>query len=489
MSDTMPTRGIADSILERLPSDRPTPQQFAWQDLELGVFVHFGLYAVTGRFTAITWVPEGANPLYCSSLEPVDPGLFNPVEFDAQQWVSTAQAGGARYLMLTAKHHDGFCLWPTKTTPHSVQASPWRGGRGDLVGETAEACRAAGLRFGIYLSPWDAYAWKTLGLSDAEYDQYYMRQLTELLTSYGEVTEVWWDGAGSKHRRHDWRAYYRLIKSLQPGAVIMGAGCSDVRWIWEVPEEQGLGLDPNWHVIHVPHSSAEEPERPGGLALWPDDQPGGDYWWPGESYLAMDRFWSGQTGFGFEEHLSTDTACTAEEVVEAWHRTVGFGFNLVVNFVPRPAGDLPPAEVESFARAGGILRCTYADNLADATCATASTSAAGHGAEHAVDGNSDTWWEAADKSADAWLQIDLEREAELDRLVLREAITNGQTIAAFRLLVEVGGEWQEVCSGGTVGRQRIAVFPPISVSRLRVALATTGAPATLRDVGLYRGQD
>ncbi|HIC69619.1 MAG TPA: hypothetical protein EYO90_08850, partial [Candidatus Latescibacteria bacterium] len=135
----------------------------------------------------------------------------------------------------------GFCLWPTETTPHSVQASPWRGGRGDLVGEAAEACRAAGLRFGIYLSPWDAYAWKTLGLSDAEYDQYYMRQLTELLTSYGEVTEVWWDGAGSKHRRHDWRAYYRLIKSLQPGAVIMGAGCSDVRWIWEVPEEQGLG--------------------------------------------------------------------------------------------------------------------------------------------------------------------------------------------------------------------------------------------------------
>ena len=131
----------------------------------------------------------------------MDPALFNPVDFDAAQWVAAAMAGGAGYLMLTAKHHDGFCLWPTHTSPHNLRAGPWRGGRGDLVGELAEACHAAGLPFGLYLSPWDAYAYHTLKLTDAEYDRYYMQQLTELLSSYGEVCEVWWDGAGSPYAR------------------------------------------------------------------------------------------------------------------------------------------------------------------------------------------------------------------------------------------------------------------------------------------------
>ena len=476
-------------LLERLPANRPTPQQAAWHDLELGMFVHFGLYAVAGRFTGITWVPEGANPLYSGSLQPVDPGIFNPVAFDAAKWVATAQAGGARYLLLTAKHHDGFCLWPTATTPHSVKATRWRGGRGDLVGEVARACHAAGLRFGFYLSPWDAYAWQTLKLSDAEYDKYYMRQLTELLTQYGKISEVWWDGAGASQRRHDWRAYYRLVKTLQPDSVIMGAGCSDVRWIWEVPEEQGLGLDPNWYVVHVPELTAEKPVRTGGMSLWPKDQPAGDYWWPGESYLAMDRFWSGATRLGFEEHLKKDTAHTAEDVVAAWHRTVGYGLNLVVNFVPRPRGDLPPAEVERFSQAGKTLRRIYARNLAIAGTATASRSTAGHGPGQAVDGNPATWWEASDSARTAWLEMDLGQEVEFDRLALREAITQGQAIAAFRLLAKRGGGWEQVCAGGTVGRQRIALFRPLRASRVRVELTTTGRPATLREIGLYRGQE
>jgi len=473
--------------LDRLPSHRPTPQQAAWQDLELGMFVHFGLYAVTGHFTGITWIPEGANPLYSGSLEPVSPDLFDPVDFNPAHWVATAKAAGARYLLVTTKHHDGFCLWPTETTPHSIKASPWRNGRGDLVGEVAQACHAAGLRFGVYLSPWDAYAWQTLKLSDAQYDQYYLRQLTELLTAYGEITEVWWDGAGSTRRRHDWLAYYRRVKELQPNAVVMGAGPSDVRWLWEVPEEQGLGLDPNWHVVHIPELPVEEPVRPGGLSLWPADQPAGDYWWPGESYLAMDRFWAGQTGLSFADHLRTDTAHTADQVVAAWHRAVGCGLNLVVNFVPRPGGDLPPVEVGRFVQAGETLRRTYADNLIRGGIATAIGSAAGHGPEQAVDGKPTTWWGAYDGGATAWLEIDLRRQVEFDRLLLREAITQGQTIAAYRLLAGDGGPWREVCAGGTVGRQRIAVFPPVLASRLRIELTTTGAAATLREVGLTMG--
>lgn len=478
-------RELWPPLLERLPATRPTPPQAAWHDRELGVFVHFGLYAVTGRFTGITWIPEGVNPLYSSSLAPVNPTLFNPVDFDAEQWVAAARAGGVGYLLLTAKHHDGFCLWPTGTSPYHLQAGPWRNGRGDLVGELARACHAARLPLGLYLSPWDAYAYHTLKLSDAEYDQYYLRQLTELMTNYGEISEVWWDGAGSAHRRHDWRGYYRLVKTLQPGAVIMGAGCSDVRWIWEVPEEQGLGLDPNWHVVHVPELTSGEPVRPGGLSLWPSDQPAGAYWWPGESYLAMDRFWSGATGLRFAEHLRTDTAHSAEEVVAAWHRTVGYGFNLVVNFVPGPRGNLASTEVARFAQAGNVLRRTYAEDLARAVVAAASSSAAGHGPQCAVDGDPATWWQAMTGSAAAWLEVDLGRALRFDRVVLQEAITQGQTIASYRVRVGTGESWREVSTGQTIGRQHIAAFPPLTASRLRVELTTTGAPATLRKLGLY----
>jgi alpha-L-fucosidase len=261
-----------------------------------------------------------------------------------------------------------------------------------------------------------------------------------------------------------------------------------VRWIWEVPEEQGLGLDPNWYVVHVPELTPEKPVRPGGMSLWPKDQPAGDYWWPGESYLAMDRFWSGETRLKFEEHLKKDTAHSAEEVLAAWHRTVGYGLNLVVNFVPRPRGDLPPAEVERFAQAGRTLRRVYARNLASAGTATASSSAAGHGPAQAVDGNPATWWEATGSDRTARLELDLGHEVEFDRVALREAITQGQAIAAFRVLAKCGGAWQPLCTGGTVGRQRIAVFRSLRASCLRVEMTTTGRPATLREMGLYRDQ-
>ena len=156
-------------------------------------------------------------------------------------------------------------------------------------------------------------------------------------------------------------------------------------------------------------------------------------------------------------------------------------------FSARPGGDLPPVEVERFVHAGEALRRTYADSLIRGAIATASSSAAGHGAEQAVDGERTTWWGASDGGATAWLEIDLRRQAEFDRLLLREAITQGQAIAAYRLLAGDGGPWREVCAGGTVGRQRIAVFPPVLASRLRIELTTTGAPATLREVGLTMG--
>lgn len=470
-------------LLERFPGTRPTPQQAVWQDRELGMFIHFGLYAVTGRFTGITW-GNNLNPLYSNSLDPVSPAIFNPVNFDAKSWVEAAQSGGAKYLLFTAKHHEGFCLWPTAVGEHNIKHSPWRNGQGDLVGELSAACRDAGLPFGIYLSPWDAYAYHTLKLSDKEYDQYYMRQLTELLTGYGKIVEVWWDGAGSRHRRHDWRSYYHLIKSLQPDAVIMGTGCSDVRWLWEVPEEQGLGLDTNWYVVHVPELTPEEPVRPGGF-LWPADQRGGDYWWPGESYLAMDRFWSGATNLPFGH--GRDTAHSTEEIVEAYHRTVGRGYNLVVNFVPQPNGNLAPIEVERFARAGKILRRAYAENLISGGHAIAGCAVPGHEPQHAIDGKPDTWWQGTIGVSAPWVEVDLGRSVTFDRAVVQEAIVTGQAVEAYRLLWWDGKQWRKACEGTTIGHKRIDIFSPVTASRIRLDLTATRGTATVRNLGLYLG--
>jgi alpha-L-fucosidase len=184
---------------------RPTPQQRAWQEAELTMFLHFGMNTFTDR----EW-GDGSE----------DPKRFDPPELDARQWVRVAQEAGFRYLILTAKHHDGFCLWPTRTTEHSVRNSPWRDGKGDVVREFADACRAAGLKMGLYLSPWDRHE-RTYGDSPA-YNRFYVRQLTELLTDYGEVAEVWFDGANGegpngKRQEYDWQGFYRTIRRCSPG--------------------------------------------------------------------------------------------------------------------------------------------------------------------------------------------------------------------------------------------------------------------------------
>ena len=209
----------------------PTQSQYEWQRMELAAFIHFGMNTFTGK----EW-GDGTE----------DPALFDPTDFDAEQWVNILQEAGFKMIILTAKHHDGFCLWPTRTTSHSVASSPWRNGLGDVVREVKEACDRHSMKFGIYLSPWDRNA-ESYG--DQRYNTMFARQLTELLTRYGEIHEVWLDGAhGDEHssriQKYDWSYFYQVIDSLQPRAVkaIMG---NDVRW---VGNEDGLGRETEWSV-------------------------------------------------------------------------------------------------------------------------------------------------------------------------------------------------------------------------------------------------
>ena len=202
----------------------PTPQQLAWQQMELTAFLHFGINTFTGR----EW-GDGTE----------DPALFNPTQLDAEQWVRTLKEAGFKMVLLTAKHHDGFCLWPTKTTAHSVASSSWKNGKGDVVKELRDACDKYDMKFGVYLSPWDRNA-ACYGDSP-KYNEFFIQQLTELLSNYGEVHEVWFDGANGegpngKKQVYDWDAFYKTIQKLQPKAVMAIMG-DDVRWVGNRPRD------------------------------------------------------------------------------------------------------------------------------------------------------------------------------------------------------------------------------------------------------------
>ena len=222
-----------ESIVSKASRVVPSPNQLDWQAREFIAFAHFGMNTFTDR----EW-GDGKE----------SPALFNPIDFDARQWVQAFKAAGMKLLILTAKHHDGFCLWPTATTTHSVKSSPWKNGKGDVVAEVARACREAGLAFGVYVSPWDRHE-PSYGDSPS-YNELFRAQLRELLTGYGEIAEVWFDGANGegpngKRQVYDWPSYYRVVREHQPGAVIFGMA-PDVRW---VGTESGYGRETEWSVV------------------------------------------------------------------------------------------------------------------------------------------------------------------------------------------------------------------------------------------------
>ena len=286
---------------------RPTAQQLAWQPLELGLFFHVGI----NTFFDAEW-SEGTLPA----------AAFDPTELDADQWVRTARDVGAGYVVLTAKHHDGFCLWPTATTLYSVASSPWRGGRGDVVAEVAEACRRYGVGMGVYLSPWDRNA--DCYADPEAYDDFYCEQLTELCTGYGPLTEIWFDGAGSTGRSYGWDRIMAVVREHQPDAMVFNMGAPTIRW---VGNEDGLAADPVSYVVNRTELTAYD-DAVASL--------GGEVWLPPECDVSLRRgwFWS-----------EADGPKTVEHLLAIWYRSVGMGANLLLNVPPDRRGLLDDADV------------------------------------------------------------------------------------------------------------------------------------------------
>ncbi len=392
---------------------RPTATQLAWQRMHFGVFFHFGV----NTFHAAEW-SDGTLPAES----------FDPTDFDADQWVDTARRAGACYVVLTAKHHDGFCLWPTETTTYSVRSSPWRAGQGDVVAEVADACRRQGLGMGIYLSPWDRNA--ACYSDPPAYDDFYRRQLTELCTRYGPLTEVWFDGAGSTGREYDWPSIIEVVRHHQPDAVVFNMGEPDIRW---VGNEDGLAHDPVDYAV----GSTE-------LSTYVTDtqELAEARYLPPECDVSIRRGW-----FWAED----DEPKSVEHLLAIYYASIGRGANLLLNLPPDHRGLLPDEDVARVLE----WRAELDDRFPHPVPATLASS-----------------------SPHAWT-LTFDRPTQIDHVILHEDYEAGQRVTGHR----IAADGVTLAEAMTIGEQRIHAFAPVVVSELTIEL--TGEAAVLLAAEAY----
>ena len=450
---------MAAEILRKAAHVKPTPQQVAWQELEFTCFAHF----TVNTFTDLEW-----------GTGKEDPKIFNPTDFDADQWASVCKQAGMKLLILTCKHHDGFCLWPCKYTEHSVKSSPWRGGRGDMVREVADACRRHGIKFGVYLSPWDRHE-ETYG-SEA-YNEFYKNQLRELLTDYGDITEVWWDGAcgegpNGKRQVYDWEGYIQVVRELQPKALIFGQG-PDVRW---VGNEDGLARESEWSVL--PFRMGDRRERDLGHRKY---LVGADrlMWYPAECDVSIRPGWFYHAG-------QDDKVKSLDRLLEIYYRSVGRNSVLLLNVPPDRRGRFHENDVARLREFRAVLDETFKTNLAAGARVKADRTRAGFDPASVTDGKGDTYWTTPEGVTAAALEIDLGRPVTFDRAMLQEMIATGQRVEQFKLEARLDGAWKEIARATTIGYKRLLRFPAVTTSQVRLTILDSRDCPTIREFGLFK---
>jgi len=452
----------------------PSPRQLRWHKLETTAFLHFTVNTFTGK----EW-----------GYGDEDPNIFAPARFDADAIVEPLAQAGMKGVILTAKHHDGFCLWPTATTEHSVRASAWRGGRGDVVREIAEAARRHSLAFGVYLSPWDR---NSPHYGRPEYLDIYRRQLTELLTGYGPIFEVWHDGAnggdgyygGAREKRlidkntyYDWPRTWELVRRLQPEAVIFSDVGPDARW---VGNERGIAGDPCW-AAYDPVGADGGPAAPGNVreSESPVGTRHGSRWLPAECDVSIRPGWFW--------HAAEDTQVkTPEELAALYFNSVGRGATLLLNVPPTRDGLLAAEDVASLRGFGAWRRSAFAANLAGDGRAQAPHTLAGHPADNLLDGRADTYWAAEDAARTAEITFELPRAIAFTVIGIREAIRFGQRIDAIAVDRFQDGGWREFATATSIGPRRlIRLEQPVTAWRLRLRITQASASPALSEFALF----
>jgi alpha-L-fucosidase len=411
-----------------LPTALPTARQLEYQDWEMGLFMHFGIRTFY----------EGHRDWDGQAMEPAN---FNPTEFDAEQWVLAAQEAGFKYMVLTAKHHDGFANWPSKYTDFSVANSPWRGGQGDVIAEYTAACHKHGMKAGLYYSPADA---SCPVYSDPQaYDDYFINQISEILTGHGEIDVLWFDGCGSAGHEYDWPRICGEIRRLQPNILIFSMGDPNFRW---VGNEQGLGTFPCWNTVpdiawQTWDDTVEAPETPRGV------------WLPAECDCRMrlqNWFYSDQ---------DEDTVKSLAELMGLYYYSVGRGCNLLINIGPDRRGLLPDQDTARLKEFGEEVRRRFASPLAIVAD-----------------------WQATE---DGW-QLSFPKATLVDHVVLAEDLSQGERCRKFLIEMPNGNcppitLWE----GYNIGHKAICHFPPVAVHSLRVRILESDGPVCLRELSVH----
>ena len=469
----------------------PQPRQAAWQELGFIAFIHFG----PNTFTGNEWGSGKENP-----------SIFNPSRLDARQWARALKASGARLAILTAKHHDGFCLWPSRFTDHSVRNSPWKGGKGDVVREAAEALRAEGLKLGIYLSPADLNAihkgvygrtekkhrviptpvagWTPRSKFRMEgewddYNAYFMNQLFELLTEYGPVHEVWFDGAnpkpgtGQEYASEDW---YRLIRALAPEAVIQGRG-PDARWIGN---ERGVTRADEWNVMPTSANEVfrDRTERDlGSRSVIKGRRE--LIWLPGETDVSVRPGWFYHEGENQRLH-------SLDRCLDMWYGAAGGNGQFLLNIPPTKEGLFHANDVARLEEIGTVLRATFTNNLASGATIRASHGDAATLSKVLLDGDTGTGWKPADWQRTAELTVTLPEARTFNRIQLMEHIRQaGQRVESHAVDAWVDGAWKPLAEGGVIGCRRIHRVETVKTDKVRIRFLGSRVSPSLAEFGLF----
>lgn len=429
--------GSSTSPAQNFSDIKPSPQQTAWQDLEFGVIIHFS----TNTFLDREWGDGTA-----------DPKTFNPTQLDTEQWMKAIKDSGAKYVVLVAKHHDGFCLWPTDQTDYSVKKSPWANGKGDLVRLASDAAKKYGLKFGVYLSPWDRHEPKYK--DSAEYDKYYLSELDELAQNYGELTEFWLDGAGSAGHVYNFAKIIEDLRTYQPNTMVFADTAlfeyGDIRW---VGNEAGAVTFENWNVV----------DRHGYLR-----------WRPVEVDTPLRKlhwFW----------HPNDEASLKSlDELLETYEKSVGRGGQLMLGLAPDRRGLLPESDVARLKELGETIQKRYSNNLAKKHLAVSAE------VEKAFDGNPDTFWSAPAGSHSSMLEVSFPKPVTFDHAVTMEWLNDGQNIQQYSIEAWDGTAWKTLFKGQALGHKKIDSFAPVSASKVRLNILASVKEAHVREFQLFQ---
>jgi len=448
----------------------PSENQMRWQEMEYYAFVHFSV----NTYTDMSW-GNGDE----------DPKIFNPTNLDCRQWARICKEAGMKGIIMTAKHHSGFCLWPSKYTEYSVKNCPWKNGKGDIVREMADACKEYGLKLGIYLSPWDR---NSAEYGKPEYITYFRNQLTELLTNYGDIFEVWFDGAnggtgyygGAKENRkidrttyYDWKNTYKMIRELQPKIVIWndGGDRADLRW---VGTESGYVGETNWSLLNATGDVPENMLRYG--------VENGDSWVPGEVNTSIRPEWF--------YHPSEDTKVkTLPQLMDIYYNSIGRNGTLLLNFPIMPNGLIHPNDEKAALEFAKAVKDAFAVNLIEKKKANASNvrgNSKEFGADKAIDNDKNTYWATDDNVKTASLTIDLVKPTTFNRFMAQEYILLGQRVKAFTVEALVDGNWKELAKETTIGYKRILRFPTVKATQVRFTITDSKSCPVISNVGIYK---